>query len=259
MIRKIVLLANSALPRRKCTVHRARESLWPSPASVLALSDSRLGSAVFEAARSCEHRSLFPASRSLRQSGGPERDMGRAKSYYRAYSSVVVAHNRARLLGMVEIGDELPRQRGRDLHGYSGANQGRGHQGFRRGDTSPIAARGCGHTHPHLHHPKGEGTSEGGSLAGLTRRITYERALKFGPDSEGADEVVMQRIGLYQDILLQLSERARVAVVAHELAHAWLNDDVGADDSQQREAESDALARKWGFGGELEVLSEETF
>jgi hypothetical protein len=69
----------------------------------------------------------------------------------------------------------------------------------------------------------------------------------------------MQRIGLYQDILLQLSERARVAVVAHELAHAWLNDDVGADDSQQREAESDALARKWGFGGELEVLSEETF
>jgi len=102
-------------------------------------------------------------------------------------------------------------------------------------------------------------TSESGSLAGLTRRITYERRLRFRSGREGSDEVVVQRIELYRDILRRLSQRARVAVVAHELAHAWLNDNVGPDDSKLRETESDELARKWGFSKELDALSDETY
>gem|GEM_PF-1361447 len=100
--------------------------------------------------------------------------------------------------------------------------------------------------------------SEGGSLAGLTRRITYERTIRLGA-AKTKDDVVVQRIELYRDIMLQLSERSRVAVVAHELAHAWLNDNVGPEDSNRREEESDALTRKWGFGKELEALEDETY
>lgn len=102
-------------------------------------------------------------------------------------------------------------------------------------------------------------TSEGGSLAGLTRRIIYERRIYTGPAKTEEAETVVQRIELYRDIMLQLSEMSRVAVVAHELAHAWLNDNVGPEDSKKREEESDALARKWGFARELEALEDETY
>jgi hypothetical protein len=101
-------------------------------------------------------------------------------------------------------------------------------------------------------------TSEGGSLAGLTRRITYERTIRLGPAKTEEYEIVVQRIELYRDIMLQLSERSRVAVVAHELAHAWLNDNVGPEDSAMREEECDAQAEKWGFGDELKALADET-
>jgi hypothetical protein len=100
-------------------------------------------------------------------------------------------------------------------------------------------------------------TSENGSLAGLTRRITYERTVRFGLGTTRTDEVVLQKIELYVDLMLQLSEMARVAVVAHELAHAWLNDNVAPDDSASREEECDALAAKWGFGAELQALADE--
>ena len=101
-------------------------------------------------------------------------------------------------------------------------------------------------------------SSEGGSLAGLTTWTTYERRILFGP-LKGKDDVVVQRIELYRDIIDQLSERARVAVVAHELAHAWLNDNVAPEASKEREKASDELARKWGFGRELDALAEETY
>jgi hypothetical protein len=100
-------------------------------------------------------------------------------------------------------------------------------------------------------------TSESGSLAGLTRRITYERTVRFGFGKSRTDEEVVQKIELYMDLMRQLSERARVAVVAHELAHAWLNDNVAPDDSAAREEECDALAEKWGFGVELRALADE--
>ncbi len=101
-------------------------------------------------------------------------------------------------------------------------------------------------------------TSEGGSLAGPTRRITYERTVRFGLGKTRTDEVVVQKIELYLDMMLQLSEMSRVAVVAHELAHAWLNDNVAPDDSATREEECDALAEEWGFGDELKALADET-
>lgn len=59
-------------------------------------------------------------------------------------------------------------------------------------------------------------------------------------------------------MMLQLSEMSRVAVVAHELAHARLNDNVAPDDSATREEECDALAEEWGFGDELKALADET-
>ncbi len=146
-----------------------------------------------------------------------------------------------------------------------------GHRGRRRATRIHVSNRAVRHALnetlsrlpasatniPTLASITAKGTSKTGTLAGLTRRITYERRAFLGPSSWN-EEVVVQRIELYVDILLQLSERARVAVVAHELAHAWLNDNVRPEESRRREAESDELARKWGFGGELDALADET-
>jgi hypothetical protein len=112
---------------------------------------------------------------------------------------------------------------------------------------------------PTLHTITSKRTSASGSLAGLTRRITYDRTLRILPSKIVEDEVVVQKIELYRDMMLQLSERSRVAVVAHELAHAWLNDNMGPEDSAKREEESDGLARKWGFAEELGALEDETY
>jgi hypothetical protein len=101
--------------------------------------------------------------------------------------------------------------------------------------------------------------SESGSLAGLTRRITYERRFRLGPAGGREDEMTVQKIELYSEVLLQLSEMSRVAVVAHEIAHAWLNDNLRPEDSEEREMKSDELARSWGFGAELDALADETY
>ena len=50
---------------------------------------------------------------------------------------------------------------------------------------------------------------------------------------------------------------AAEAVIAHELAHAWLNEHDRPESSPKREAEADELARLWGFGPELEALEKE--
>ncbi|MGA1975694.1 MAG: ImmA/IrrE family metallo-endopeptidase [Conexivisphaerales archaeon] len=68
----------------------------------------------------------------------------------------------------------------------------------------------------------------------------------------------MQKVELYRDIMMQLSLSSREAVIAHELAHAWLNDNIAPDDSATREEECDALAEKWGFVDELRALADET-
>lgn len=79
------------------------------------------------------------------------------------------------------------------------------------------------------------------------------RASKSEGDIRG-----IQRIRLYPDLLSCLNEKSAMGVMAHELAHAWLNEYSGPEDSEKREREADSLARRWGFGAELDALSEET-
>lgn len=66
-----------------------------------------------------------------------------------------------------------------------------------------------------------------------------------------------QTITFYAPLLGALSDPAAMAVIAHELAHAWLNEHVRPEESKEREREADALARKWGFGAELDALDRE--
>jgi len=66
-----------------------------------------------------------------------------------------------------------------------------------------------------------------------------------------------QTITFYSYLFDALSERAAVAVIAHELAHAWLNEHEGPEESKSREIEADDLARRWGFGPELAALDRE--
>ena len=66
-----------------------------------------------------------------------------------------------------------------------------------------------------------------------------------------------QTITFYSYLFDALSEPAAVAVIAHELAHAWLNEHVRPEESREREIEADDLARRWGFGPELEALDHE--
>lgn len=63
-----------------------------------------------------------------------------------------------------------------------------------------------------------------------------------------------QTITFYSNLLDALSEPAAVAVIAHELAHAWLNEHLRPEESRDRESEADGLARSWGFGPELDAL-----
>ena len=66
-----------------------------------------------------------------------------------------------------------------------------------------------------------------------------------------------QTITFYSSLFDALSDRAAVAVIAHELAHAWLNEHVKPEESRSREREADDLARSWGFGPELDALDRE--
>lgn len=67
----------------------------------------------------------------------------------------------------------------------------------------------------------------------------------------------VQTITFYSELLNALSDEAAEAVIAHELAHAWLNEHVSPEESAAREAEADRLAREWGFGPELDALDQE--
>ncbi len=67
-----------------------------------------------------------------------------------------------------------------------------------------------------------------------------------------------QRITFYLELLNQLSDDAAVGVIAHELAHAWLNENSYPEDSMERESEADELAKSWGYGEYLDALAAET-
>jgi hypothetical protein len=66
-----------------------------------------------------------------------------------------------------------------------------------------------------------------------------------------------QTITFYTTLLDGLSDPAATAVMAHELAHAWLNEHMRPEESKRREEEADLLAREWGFGPELDALDRE--
>ncbi len=66
-----------------------------------------------------------------------------------------------------------------------------------------------------------------------------------------------QTITFYSSLLDALSDDACMAIVAHELAHAWLNEHLGPEESAGREKEADELASSWGFGRELAQLAHE--
>jgi Zn-dependent protease with chaperone function len=84
---------------------------------------------------------------------------------------------------------------------------------------------------------------------GLAALTTY-RETNYGTGT--------QKITFYLGLLSHLSDRATVAIIAHELAHAWLNEYVKPAQSKKREKEADELARKWGFSAELLALEQET-
>jgi hypothetical protein len=65
-------------------------------------------------------------------------------------------------------------------------------------------------------------------------------------------------VTFYSGLLDKLSNDSVQAVMAHELAHAWLNEHVGPEASREREEDADLLAEMWGFGPHLKVLAEET-
>lgn len=88
-------------------------------------------------------------------------------------------------------------------------------------------------------------------LAGLTRWSEHSkrRMPSGGPGT--------QTITYYSSLLDHLSDEAYVAILVHELAHAWLNEHVAPAQSPEREREADGLAARWGFQLELEQLSRE--
>jgi Zn-dependent peptidase ImmA (M78 family) len=51
-----------------------------------------------------------------------------------------------------------------------------------------------------------------------------------------------------------IPDEAVIGVMAHELAHAWLNEHQLPEHSEKREAEANELATEWGFGNELALL-----
>jgi hypothetical protein len=87
-----------------------------------------------------------------------------------------------------------------------------------------------------------------GTMRGLVGLTWYGES--HGPGTS----TVRQTITFYSELLYQLTDGARLAVVAHELAHAWLNEYSHPERSRERENGADELARKWGFGEELDEL-----
>ncbi|MBI3840749.1 MAG: M48 family metalloprotease [Thaumarchaeota archaeon] len=85
--------------------------------------------------------------------------------------------------------------------------------------------------------------------AGLTRYSDVKLLMLFSHPR--------QTITFYAELLNALSDKAAEAVIAHELAHAWLNEHLRPEESQAREEEADDLARRWGFGEELDALDHE--
>ena len=92
-------------------------------------------------------------------------------------------------------------------------------------------------------------------LVGLTRFMMADYKIRGEADVERLGRHI---VTFYTGLLSQLSDPSVVAIIAHELAHAWLNEHVRPEESRRREREADMLAERWGFGEELAALASET-
>jgi hypothetical protein len=93
-----------------------------------------------------------------------------------------------------------------------------------------------------------------GAASGLVGLTKYSYREGGGDDTSDQG---MQSITFYTSLLEQLSSKAAMGVMAHELAHAWLNEHRIPEQSKAREGEADEVARAWGFGPEISALEEE--
>lgn len=91
-------------------------------------------------------------------------------------------------------------------------------------------------------------------LVGLTRYC----CVRTGDDRGSAKGPPTQTITFYSDLFDEISDSSAVGVIAHELAHAWLNEHERPEASKKREEEADELARRWGYGEYLDALAAET-
>ena len=96
-----------------------------------------------------------------------------------------------------------------------------------------------------------------GPSAGFVGLTTYSLADRYGQRSSSPGGGAKQTITFYRELLDLLSDRATVAVIVHELAHAWLNEHVSPEESKERERETDELVARWGFSEELGALDSE--
>jgi hypothetical protein len=97
------------------------------------------------------------------------------------------------------------------------------------------------------------GSMEG--LVGLTKFTLQDYKAREGDSPQAVGNHV---VTFYAELMRELSDKAAMAVMAHELAHAWLNEHVRPEASKQREADADMLAEMWGFDKELAALATET-
>jgi len=96
-----------------------------------------------------------------------------------------------------------------------------------------------------------------GTLPGVVGLTTF-CVEGFAPNGVATEESGTHSITFYTDLMDKLTDRAVVAVMAHELAHAWLNEHLRPEASKTREDDADMLAEMWGFEAELAALAEQT-
>ena len=96
-----------------------------------------------------------------------------------------------------------------------------------------------------------------GDMKGLVGLTTY-CCVTTKSDAKRSKKPAVQRITFYSELLDEISDESAIGVIAHELAHAWLNEHTFPEDSKKRELQADELARGWGYGGYLDALAAET-
>ena len=100
-------------------------------------------------------------------------------------------------------------------------------------------------------------TRKHGTLPGVVGLTTF-CVEGYAPNGVAEESSGEHTITFYTNLLDQLTDKAVVAVMAHELAHAWLNEHLRPEASKTREDDADMLAEMWGFEAELAALAEQT-